>query len=462
MMKRREALKAMGGLAGAASVATLLPACGGDDPDRPVGITTYVFLMLENRSYDHYFGARSLLEGLPGDGLTAGMTNPDLGGNPVAPFPPDSELSECVVDPPHTWASSHAQWNNGANDGFVREYQTDHATTAAAPMQYLTRTELPISWELADAYTSCDRWFASLMGPTFPNRAYWHLGTSLGLDNNDAVMNALTAGVTQPTMFHRLVEAGVDWAFYYGSYAIAALLATPGPFQLDIGPSDGTGNVRRFGDAESRVGQFFDDAAAGTLPPVVYIDPAFDYNDDHAPAHPILAQSLIAAVYTALARSPQWNNVLLVITYDEHGGFFDHVSPPQTADDTLAKFGVDGFQQLGFRVPTMVVGPYVKQGYVSSVQYDHTSVLKHLQTTFGLAPLTARIDAANDLLDCIDLERLAAGTPAPPIALPEIDIEEWPYRDASCSESGVRRGPLHAWLDANPGGFDPAYDARRR
>jgi phospholipase C len=296
-----------------------------------------------------------------------------------------------------------------------------------------------------------------------PNRAYWHTGTSFGLDNNDAVLNAF-ASVPVPTIYNRLVERGVDWAYYFGNLAVASLLAQPGPYQIDIGPNDGTGNIRRFGDARFAAGQFFKDAAAGTLPPVVYIDPSFGVNDDHPPVHPILGQELIAAVYTALAKSPQWNNVMLVITYDEHGGYFDHVAPPTTTDDTLARFGVDGFQQLGFRVPALVVGPYAKQSYVSSVQYDHTSALKHLQATFGLESLTARVDAANDLSDCIDLDRLARGEPAPPIELPALDALEWPTDHESCqSEGGFRTtadDPITAWADAHPGAFGAGYDLR--
>ena len=132
----------------------------------------------------------------------------------------------------------------------------------------------------------------------------------------------------------------------------------------------------------------------------------------------------------ALAKSPQWKNTLLVITYDEHGGFFDHVPPPSVTDERAE------FRQLGFRVPTMVIGPYVKQNYVSSVQYDHTSALKHLQTTFALDPLNERMNSANDLMDCIDMERLAANDPAPPITLPTADRFAWPTTDTRCRSSG--------------------------
>jgi phospholipase C len=486
-MKRRDALKTLGGLAGAAGMAKILPGCSSDDTgERPVGITTFVYMMMENRTYDAVLGARAL-QGLPGDGLRPGLSNPALDGRQVAPFAASVDrgtdvATVCDIDPPHAWNPSHNSFNNGAMNGFLREHQMRYGgmATAVEPMKYLTREHMPITWALADAYTSCDRWFASVMGPTLPNRAYWHTGTSFGLDNNGAVLNAF-ASVPVPTIYNRLVERGVDWAYYFGNIAVAALLSQPGPYQLDVGPNDGTGNVRRFGDARYGAGQFFKDAATGTLPPVVYIDPAFGVNDDHPPAHPILGQELVAAVYTALATSPQWNNILLVITYDEHGGYFDHVAPPKTTDDTRARFGAEGFDQLGFRVPALVVGPYVKQSYVSSVQYDHTSALKNLQNAFDLAPLTARVDAANDLIDCIDLDRLARGEPAPPIALPALDALEWPIEHATCRRDGSSFPPelapsrgappadssdvspdvsIEEWADAHPEMFAGGYDLR--
>jgi phospholipase C len=165
--------------------------------------------------------------------------------------------------------------------------------------------------------------------------------------------------------------------------------------------------------------EFFDDAEKGRQQPVTFIDPGFGLNDDHPPHHPVLGQQFLASVYSALAASPHWKNLLLVVTYDENGGFFDHVPPPTAADERADL----GFDQLGFRVPTLVAGPYVKQGYVSSEIYDHTSALKHIKNAFGLPPLTMRSEAALDLTDCIDLERLAAGNPSAPISLPEVDID---------------------------------------
>ena len=462
MINRRDAIKRIGGMAGAAAFARYLPGCGGNDKG---SAPTIVYLMLENRSYDHVFGARSMLEGKPGDGLKMTMTNPDVNGVPISLWEP-GKTQMCDPDPPHGWVALHNSWNNGACDGFVKSHQLDHnSTTLIDPMQYLTRTEMPISYALADAYTSCDRWFCSVMGPTLPNRAYWHAATSFGIgmdDNANTEILQTFNSVPVPTIYHRLHDKNVDWAYYYGSIAVVSLLGNPGPYKLDLGPDDGTGNIRRFGDYQGMTGQFFTDAKNGVLPSVVYIDPFFYLNDDHPPIHPINGQQLIASVYNALAASPQWNQCMLVVTYDENGGFFDHVSPPTTMDDSLQKYGVDGFQQMGFRVPTLVAGPYIKQGYVSSTVYDHTSALKHLQTTFNLEPLNVRMDAANDLTDCIDMARVAAGTPSPPVTLPTINFDDWPMDPIACMHSGGFRyqDPISHYADTHPGAFPGRYDLR--
>jgi phospholipase C len=482
MINRRDALKRLGGLAGLVGLSKFMPACSGDDG--PVGITTYVFLMMENRTYDHVFGARTMLEGKGGDGLASTMTNPDLAGNPVALYKPANAIDEiCVVaDPAHSWTPSHEQFNGGLNDGFVRVHQQQFPGRVD-PMQYLTRTEQPVSYALADEYTTCDRWFASIMGPTIPNRMYWHAATSCGYRSND-VLDDATRQLSLDTIYHRLYAKDIPFAYYYSSLphlpAINERLVAEKRLPIDLIAS----SVKPFGDSEATEGRFFKDAAEGTLPPFTMLDPFFYLNDDHPPAHPLLGQQLIAAVYNALASSPQWKNCLLVITYDEHGGFFDHVPPPTTADDTLQKYPLDedgnpatGFEQLGFRVPAMVIGPYVKKGYVSSVQYDHTSGLKTLANAWDLEPLNARMAAANDLSDCIDMDRLAKGDWAKPIEVPDVSVNhdasfkrtsitasgmDWPWAPV-CIEEGKGMGrfadPFSEAADRNPYLFE-GYDLR--
>ena len=424
MINRRDALKQIGGFAGAATLARYLSACNSG----PTGIKNYVYMMMENRTYDHYFGARSMLEGKPGNGLQMSMTNPDSMGNPVSLYVPSTtDSSECVLDPDHSWTGSRMEWDTGKNDGFVKQQETAYGVGHHEPMQYMTRDLLPVSWALADAYTTCDAWFASVMGPTWPNRFYWMCATSGGLMDNTLP----TGGLTFPTIFNSLHDKNISWAYYYGSIPVVSALNGSGTYQFDV-----TGNVKRFS-------QFLDDAMAGKLPTVTYIDPYFYGNDDHPPIHPINGQALIASVYTALAKSPQWKNTLFVLTYDEHGGFFDHVSPPMTVD------AMPAFQQLGFRVPAMVMGPYVKAGNVSSVQYDHTSALAHLEHAFELTPLNERTKAAMDLTDCIDMERLTKGDWAKPVTIPTIDPSTWTM-GPSCTYSGARKDPISEWADQNP------------
>jgi phospholipase C len=194
----------------------------------------------------------------------------------------------------------------------------------------------------------------------------------------------------------------------------------------------------------------------GSLPPFCMLEPQYYYNDDHPPTHPILGQQLIASVYASLAASPQWKESLLVVTYDEHGGFFDHVPPPTAPDERAA----EGFGQLGFRVPTLVMGPYVKEGHVSSVEYDHTSILKQAWNMFGLEPLTMRDAAANDLSDCIDVDRLMRGDPRPPVELPEVVVDESQLPDDCVGLAPAREGEL-SLFDAADRGYIPARHDRR-
>jgi phospholipase C len=426
-LTRRQALHTLGALA----ATRVLPGCG--STATPGTIDTLVFLLMENRSYDHYLGSRTLLEGKPGDGLVAGMANPDQNGVSVPSAPAPSGDALCVASPPHEWDPARVQFNGGACDGFVRAYQSSNpGTDGSVAMSYLARADLPVHYALADAYTSCDRWFASLLGGTLPNRMYWHAATANGARDNKDVLDGAYRGVT--TIYHRLDAAGVDWAYYYTDIPILSAIGS----DLDL-----TNRVRRFVD-------FLHDAAAGVLPPITYIDPGFASNDDHPPHHPLLGQQLIAAVYQALATSPQWPRCRLVVAYDENGGFFDHVVPGTAPDDQAAA----GFNQLGFRVPALVVGPYARAGYVSSVAREHTSCLRDIEKRYALTPLTMRDAAANDLSETIDEARLAAGDAAAPIQLPAVEIDESMLPPA-CHYGAQFTKPLDdhdiiVWAQANP------------
>jgi phospholipase C len=402
-------------------------------------------MLMENRSFDHFMGSRQLVEGIACDGLVAGMTNPDLSGAAIAPWVVTTD-TECVIDPPHGWDDGRMQLDGGACDGFVKVHQTAHnSPTAIEPMQYQVRSNVPTCYALADNYTLCNRWFCSVLGPTYPNRYYWHSAQSNGIMDNTIPQTPWT------TIYDRLNDKGIDWAYYYGDLPVLSLLG---------GASQG--HIFRFE-------QFAADAAAGKLPPVVYIDPSFSLNDNHPPHDPLAGEMLIGAVYAALAQSPQWKNLLFVLSYDEHGGFFDHVPPPTTADDRAA----DGFNQLGFRVPTMVMGPYAKKG-ICSTQFDHTSVLKHIENMFDLEPLTMRDAAATDLTDCIDMDALSRNAWNPPADVPMVTIDESTLPAACTSGMTGVAGPggtptrtyhhdILEWADKNPEllrGWDRRGDLR--
>lgn len=391
---RRQTLKA----AAAASAAAACKPRGGDSDTAPaVGqIDTVVFVMLENRSFDHWLGGRKLEEGnAEEDGLTSDMFNLDPDGVAVYPYPSDTP---CVTDPPHGWSSSHAQWNEGKNDGFVTKYAED-AEDPRAVMCYQRRADIPITWALADNYTVCDRWFCSVMGPTWPNRIYAHAGSNAGETGNDLPGGSL---YDVPTIWNKAEEAGIERRYYYSD--VPFVFVFKGAWDED---------------RVLMIDRFFEDAANGTLPPIVWVDPAFTYNDNHPPHHPGAGELFLASVYEALASSPQWERVLLVITYDEHGGFFDHVPPPTTEDD----YAEQGFDQLGFRVPTILVGPWVKAG-VDHTVYDHTSWLKYLCDKHGIEPWTKRIAAATSIAGALDTDAMARNEPREPAELPAFDFDE--------------------------------------
>jgi phospholipase C len=405
---RREVLAGAGAIAGAAGAAS----CKTDEGDSagdlgPATIDTIVVVMMENRSFDHMLGGLTLVEGRSDvDGVTAEMSNPDADGNPVYVYP--NEVG-CQDDPPHGWNAGHAQFNDGANDGFVREYGDPGV------MQYQQRADLPITWALADEYAVCDRYFCSVMGPTWPNRFYGHCGTSEGMTSNDWPQEG---SYPLPNVWAKLGEKGVSAQYYYSDL----------PFLILVRDAFDVQRARMIED-------FVADAEAGRLPAVCWVEPGFAFNDDHPPHHVAMGQEFLAVVYKALSRSPQWNNCLLLITYDEHGGFFDHVPPPKTDDD----YAAEGFDQLGFRIPGLAIGPYVKKGAVRTV-FDHTSWLKLVCERHGIEPWTKRIAAANSLAEVLDTDRMAAREPRPPIELPAFDFDD-DSLGSECDNQGVMGPP---------------------
>ncbi len=376
-----------------------LPAAG----DAP--FDTVVVLMMENRSFDHFLGW------LPGaNGRQAGLQYLDTNGALHDTWPLGANTQGCDYgDPDHSWQGSATEFNGGTCDGFLQT--ADPGDTF--PIGYYTQDDLPILGTLAGEYTTFDNYFCSFMGPTWPNRMYqWCATTDLtatglfpGEDNEPSNL--------QLTIFDRLWDAGLTGSYYFHSEPMSGL------FQSD-----------RYDRMTYPATQFYDDAAAGNLANVVFIDPEFGTlpelrgtsNDFHPWGSLPAGENFVRSVHEALAGSPQWDRMVFVLNFDEHGGFYDHVTPPRVRDDTV--FPGEGpypdVQQLGFRVPAIAMGPFAPKQIVSSGPYEHCSILKMIEWRWGLEPMTTRDRYANNLADALDFSqaRPAADLPAEHAVVP--------------------------------------------
>jgi phospholipase C len=368
-----------------------------------IPIDHVIVLMQENRSFDHYFGKlHALNHGVERVPSHASNPNP-LGGKPIRPTHARA-LCE-VADVDHSWNGTHRAWNNGAMDGFAAENVDPADPTGSRAMHYFTKRELPFYYKLYSTFATSDRHFCSVLGPTFPNRHYLLTGTSFGRIRND-LPDASAGEFSQRTIFESLDEAGVSWKIYDAQVAFALLY----------------GYVRSHADHVHPIADYFADAAAGTLPQVAFIDPIFlgdenTENDEHPPANVQVGQAFVASIVGALTSSPAWSRSALLITYDEHGGFWDHVPPPPACipDDIPPMLRPNdvpaAFDRYGIRVPLVVVSPFARARYVSHTNTDQTSILRFIETRFDLPALTRRDANADPLLEMFDFDR-------PPFVVP--------------------------------------------
>ena len=382
-----------------------------------IPIEHIIVLMQENRSFDHYFSTlharNNDIEKIP-----RGASNPNpVTGKPIRPFH-QSQMCE-TADLDHGWNHTHQAWNNGAMDGFTTINVDPTDPTGRRAMGYYKYHDLPFYFGLYSTFAISDRHFCSLLGPTHPNRHYLLAGTSFGLVSN--TFPSVTTDWSARTIFEELDDAGVTWKTYNAQLAFAQLYA----YVRDTGA-----------DNLAPIANFFTDAAAGTLPQVTYIDPAFfgdDENDEHPPSNAQKGQKFVADIVQALFASPLWSSSALIITYDEHGGFWDHVPPPPACepDDTLPILKPNDvmarFDRYGVRVPLVVVSPYSRRKYVSHTTTDQTSVLRFIQTRFDLPALTRRDANASALLEMFDFDHPSFLTPP---SLPPATIN--PVRAQQC------------------------------
>lgn len=392
-------------------------------PDRPIGepgiprIEHVVLLMLENHSTDNVLGMLphvSAERRRDFDGLPVNRYGTPIASNPAVTRGRVRSFALADVCPAHgltqNWNSSHHQFNAGRNDGFVTN------ANSPTPMGYLTPAQMPVTYALASHFPVSDRFFCSVLGQTLPNRRYYFSATSSGQVNDDD--SSVLVSAANGTIFDRLDAGRVSWRVYYDN--------TPSPFYF---PNfrDNPLQVARCVKNE----QFFSDAAAGRLPAVSYVEENFAYQSEENPQDIAYGEGFLRRVAAAVMDSPLWPKTVLFITYDEHGGWYDHVSPPRAVppDNIPPNLALSakgtfkaGFDRYGFRVPLTVVSPWGQPHYVSHKVADLTSILAFIERKWNLPPMTRRDAAAWDLRDMFDIttRRLPEPLAVPPA--PSIDV----------------------------------------
>src|SRR3984885_5306250 len=456
-------------------------------PDLPAGmdllpaIKHIVVLMMENHSYDNYLGT---LAGR-GDGLPV-----DASGTPTAEnlLPNGQRIgawhlpttAQVPGNPTQTWHASHVSYDGGTGGGFATSvWQAVPGADPAIPMGYWTEKDLPFYHGLARAFPVADRWFCSCLGPTFPNRRFMMAGTAHGLidDLPWDILDLPPAG----TIFDMLTRHDLSWFNYHNVRPAKVLLkralgqnglraarsvARIGrwfprvtqrgqgnkQFTADLYPLGVAGCVRHL----RRTEQFFADADAGTLPGFSIVDPDFDVFSEENPQDIRKGESFAAEVINRVMHGKGWEHTLLIWVYDEGGGYYDHVPPPEAVppDDVpahnpllaapgwikallrpvLASYlrkirtedeGPDHYDRLGFRVPAVIVSPYARPDFVTSTVFDHTSILRLVQQKWNLPALTRRDAAAEYPLAAVDLDSPPAFLKPPDLPEPSLRWGDW-------------------------------------
>jgi phospholipase C len=348
-----------------------------------IPIKHVIVLMQENHSFDHYLG-RLPVSGQPeAEGFPADFTNPDGEGKPVVPF---HLPTTCFPrDPPHQWPSARAQWNAGQMNGFVTTADDDDGDGRWA-MGYFDGRDLPFYYWLANTFTIGDRYFSAALGGTWPNRQFLYAATAQSAQSKTGLLTGTR------TLFDLLDEAHVSWRVY-----------GDGPPRQDcIG-------WRRGGRGLEGEAAFRQALADGTLPAVSFLDPSSE--DEHPPADVQRGEQWARWLYGRVTRSPLWPAIAMFLTYDEGGGFFDHVPPPSACAPDATRSELD---RRGTRVPLIVVSPWARPHQVSHAVHDHTSIVRFIELLHDLPALSDRDANADALLDAFDFSRPQMLAPPPP------------------------------------------------
>lgn len=378
-------------------------------------IDTIVITMMENRSFDHYFQKIKDYGWTDVDVAPADFSNPDKDGKAVPIFR-DSRM--CFVDTNHEWEGSHEQINGGKMDGFVKTNEgwsenppggsPDLLAGSRAMGYYDLKQDLPFLYWASENFAIGDKYFCSLIGPTWPNRMYLYAATSWGLTENRVPDKA------DVTLFDNLEKRGVTWSIYATTSPGLAVIADRAvKYREHILPGS----------------QFAEDARAGKLAQVVFLDPSigkegYAQNDEHPPAVMQVGQKWLSEQVKAFMEGPQWSRGVFFLTYDEHGGLYDHAVPPKACepDDKLPSPPATAgqkFDQYGLRVPFVTISPYAKKKFVSHHVYDHTSIVRFVEARWTLPAMTKRDANAEAPWDMFEFT-----SPKSPSAPPAVVVDE--------------------------------------
>ena len=347
---------------------------------RNLPIDTFVVLMMENRSFDHYLGW------LPGaDGRQAGLSFTDRNGQVKQTRRMAPDFQGCSYeDPDHSFDGGREQFNNGKMDGFLRSGDNDEFS-----ISYYEPQDLPFIPSAAREFTTFDRFFCSILASTYPNREYMHAAQSYGMKGNDMPSGT---GFPDTTIFAALRNRGIDSRYFYSDIPFSALWGQPGLSRSGL------------------VSEYYERCSSGTLPALSFVDPSFageeqgTSGDEHPHGDVRTGQAFMSDVVNAFIESPQWKRGALFIVYDEWGGFFDHVASPRVPDDRNSGDLNQDFGRMGFRIPAVAVSPWARRRHVDHNIYGFESILKMIRYRYGLDPLTRRDAYARNIARSFDFE----------------------------------------------------------
>ncbi len=398
-----------------------------------------VLLMQENRSFDHYFGTLAGVRGFDDPNALQLSTGKSVFHQPDAlspdgyllPFHLDTTSTNAQKLPStsHSWKCQHSAWNGGKMDNWIPAHRKADKENGPFVMGHFTRADIPFHFALAEAFTICDAYYCSVMGPTYPNRLYWMTGTNHPPGSSEGAMTHNSPppfGTKWKTYPERLEEAGVSWKVYHKepkqeaiegqmntmNFIFNILACFP---QYEQAPVDSP--LYKKAMMPSAPGQFRQDCLNDALPAVSWIYPDEDKSEhpDHMPA---AGAAFVADIVDAIAANPKvWAKTVFILNYDENDGLFDHVPPPVPPPGTTDEF-LEGLPiGAGFRVPCIIVSPWTAGGWVSSQTFDHTSVLRFLEKFTGVREPNItewRRQTFGDLTSAFRFEESVAGPPPLP------------------------------------------------